>query len=149
MGNVTRRELIDQYKIIHREKLNYGRSSEDMISVVLLLFKSLKGKLFLDYGCGKSNLANQVSEVHGTTVCKYDPSIPEHSTRPKGQFDLVTCTDVMEHIPEEDITSVLMDIKNCSQNVYFVISTRLAKAVLPDGRNAHLTVKPGLGGSIK
>ena len=54
--------------------------------------------------------------------------------------DVVINTDVMEHIPAEDINEVLGHIKSLSNNVFFNISTRPANQKLPNGENAHCTV---------
>jgi 2-polyprenyl-3-methyl-5-hydroxy-6-metoxy-1,4-benzoquinol methylase len=34
----------------------------------------------------------------------YDPGYPKHSALPKGKYDGVICTDVIEHIDEKDLT---------------------------------------------
>ncbi len=71
---------------------------------------------------------------------RYDPAVPKLWDRPRGRFDLVLCCDVMEHIPMAGIDRVLQDIKSFSHQAFFSISTKLAKAKLPDGRNAHVTI---------
>jgi hypothetical protein len=71
---------------------------------------------------------------------RYDPAIPELSNIPIEQADMVINTDVLEHIPEVDIDEVLTHIRSFSPNVFFNISTRLAREILPDGTNAHCTV---------
>ena len=50
--------------------------------------------------------------------------------------------DVMEHIPETAVDSVLEKICSLSQNAFFNISCQLAWNKLPDGSNAHCTVYP-------
>jgi 2-polyprenyl-3-methyl-5-hydroxy-6-metoxy-1,4-benzoquinol methylase len=57
--------------------------------------------------------------------------------------DLVVCTDVLEHVEEDKIDSVLDHIFRLSaKSTYLVISTKPAKTILPDGRNAHLIIRP-------
>jgi hypothetical protein len=49
----------------------------------------------------------------------------------------------MEHIPEEQIPEVFEYIfSHADKFVFLGISTKLAKALLPNGENAHCTVKP-------
>jgi 2-polyprenyl-3-methyl-5-hydroxy-6-metoxy-1,4-benzoquinol methylase len=59
---------------------------------------------------------------------------------PEGEFDLVICCDVMEHIPMAEVGRVLSEIKRKSDKALFTISMRPARARLPDGRNAHVTL---------
>ena len=63
--------------------------------------------------------------------------------KPAGRFDIVICTDVLEHIPEHEIPIVLKEIDGYAWEIVFLsICTREARKTLPDGRNAHLTIKP-------
>ena len=77
----------------------------------------------------------------GYDVTLYDPYVEDYSTPPDGPFDLVLCTDVMEHIPRADLNSVLEYLATLSDHVLFVISLTFADALLPDGSNAHCTIE--------
>lgn len=66
---------------------------------------------------------------------------PEINSIPLDSADFLINTDVLEHIYEEDINKVLKDIFNISEICYFNISTRLASTILPNGENAHCTVR--------
>jgi hypothetical protein len=139
---VVRKNLIDQYKQLHKENKEYGKSSDTKFRIVSYLVKQGGKKSLLDYGCGKSVLMDSLyTNLPDIEVVKYDPAIEQFSQKPTQKFDLVVCTDVMEHIPEEDVSDVLRDIFDYSESAFFVISTRPANAVLPDGQNAHATVK--------
>ena len=100
-------------------------------------------KTVLDYGCGKA-LFHQ-KEWNATL---YDPAVPEYSNEPTGKFDLVICTDVLEHIPEEDIPRIVQQLKDLTQGwLYISVCPRLAgqKLTLPDSGeevNSHVCVKP-------
>jgi len=48
----------------------------------------------------------------------------------------------MEHVPEEEVEEVLADIASYAPNAVFAIALRPAAATLPNGDNAHCTVKP-------
>jgi hypothetical protein len=100
----------------------------------------LKPELVLDYGCGQSKLFELIEKA-GFRVARYDPAIPDLNKVPEGKYDLITCIDVMEHIPESHIEDVMDHISELSNNVIFIIDTIPAKNILPDGRNAHVTVK--------
>lgn len=55
------------------------------------------------------------------------------------------CTDVMEHIPTEDVPLVLSNILSAAQHVFFAICTANdfhGPALLGQGEHLHLTVKP-------
>jgi len=72
----------------------------------------------------------------------YDPYRPEYAERPPFNFDLVICTDVMEHIPEEDVQDVLDDIfDHADKGVFLTIAQFPAKKTLPNGENAHCTLE--------
>ena len=71
----------------------------------------------LDYGCGKGTMADAFPELEWG---EYDPGIPEKSTKPKGQYDLVTCTDVMEHVEYEFVKEVIGELSKHTGKVLFV-----------------------------
>jgi hypothetical protein len=51
----------------------------------------------LDYGAGSGLFADRMAELGFRNVASYDPfSMP---TMPSGRFDIITCTEVIEHIP--------------------------------------------------
>jgi hypothetical protein len=92
----------------------------------------------LDYGCGENRLAMALAPRR---VSGYDPGIPERSSMPK-PCELVVCTDVLEHVEPAKLDAVLDHIYRLTgKAAYLVISTKLANAILPDGRNAHLIVE--------
>ena len=70
---------------------------------------------------------------------------------PRGQFELVTCTDVLEHVERDMVPAVLADIAAMLNPTYgrlfLAVSIQPAKAILPPcaglpHRNAHITVEP-------
>ena len=131
---------IDQYKQLHKAS-KYGTSSgRQLLSPVQNLINKEKPQSLLDYGCGQSDLYKLITGV--PTVDRYDPAIPGIDVKPTGEYDLVVCTDVMEHIPEDTVDEVLQDLQLLGKTVYIVISCVPAYAKLPNGENAHTTVKP-------
>ncbi|SVD65110.1 uncharacterized protein METZ01_LOCUS417964, partial [marine metagenome] len=58
------------------------------------------------------------------------------------KHDISICVDVLEHCPLEDIDWIIEDFLSKSRKVVFVnISCSNALALLPNGQNAHITVK--------
>ena len=135
-----REKYIEQYKILHGKK-RYGTSSErQLVSPVQNLINKKNPQSVLDYGCGQSRL---YSKITGPDIIdRYDPAISGIDHIPRDHYDLVICTDVMEHIPEEEVDNVLRELKSLGDTVYIVISCDLAAEILPNGENAHCTVRP-------
>jgi hypothetical protein len=101
--------------------------------------EALRAKTVLDYGCGRGTLAHGLKDLK---VQLYDPGVPKRGALPK-PADLVVATDVLEHVEPARISAVLRHIwLLAGKGVYLTIGTAPADAVLPDGRNAHILVKP-------
>jgi hypothetical protein len=114
---------------------SWGNAGKSHAPEVEALAKTIDAKTILDYGCGTNTLAGAMAPRR---VSGYDPGIPERAMMPK-PCELVVCTDVLEHIEPDKLDAVLDHIFNLTgKAAYFVISTRPAKAILPDGRNAHI-----------
>jgi hypothetical protein len=96
----------------------------------------------LDYGCGSSRLVDWVAKLNDAVAYRYDPAIAEFSSLPIERADLVLNTDVLEHIPINHVDEVLRAISSISRHVFFNISTVEAANRLPNGDNAHCTVRP-------
>src|SRR5947207_13034544 len=114
-------------------------------------------RTILDYGAGKGmqyrpqkvvvdgeHVADgiveywDVDEVH----C-FDPGYAPHSALPERKFDGVICTDVLEHCPEEDLPWILDEIFGYAMRfVYLNVACYPARKTLPNGENAHITVRP-------
>jgi hypothetical protein len=73
----------------------------------------------------------------------YDPAVPEYENLPDGPFHGIFSTDVLEHIPEHQIPETIKEITfRAERFVFLAICTRPAIAILPNGDNAHCTLKP-------
>lgn len=111
----------------------------------------------LDYGCGQGSLRkgfkalfNDIPEgnpkAFDNMIVEYDAGIPDKDDPSilEKKYDIVICSDVLEHIEPEYLEHNINTILNCADKIaFFAISTSLANAILPDGRNAHLIVKKG------
>lgn len=133
---------IRQYEELHRSDPSYGSTSLKFIDEVCVMIDFMKPSSILDYGCGKGTLIDELEKRYPSIRChKYDPSIPEYNTIPVNHADMVLNTDVLEHIPVDDIDEVLESISSITQNVYFNLHHSRAAHVLPNGQNAHCTVR--------
>lgn len=135
-------DYIEQYKIVHNQSESFGTSSIEFLHLANLIIQELQPGSILDYGCGKSSLIEELDINKNTKKYRYDPAIEEYSVLPVDRVDLIINTDVLEHIPEEHLDEILNNISGISENVFFNISNRLASQRLPNGENAHCTVKP-------
>ena len=76
------------------------------------------------------------------TITCFDPGYQPFNRLPKGQFDGVVSTDVLEHCPREDIPWLLNEIFGfAKQFVYLNIACYPARTTLPNGENAHCTLE--------
>jgi len=138
--------LINQYKELH--KTEYSTSATNLHKESISQFLKLKEcETILDYGCGKAvqYFKEDIHNTHflGIMPSLYDPAVEDYSSMPEGKFDAVISTDVLEHIEEEDLDKVFEEIYSKAEKfVYLGICKSPALAILPDGRNAHVTQKP-------
>lgn len=92
----------------------------------------------LDFGCGKGNLVQVLTEAYpNINVYGYDPANPQFA----GEIpcvDMVVSTDVLEHVEPEYIEDTIEMLSLKAKFHYHLISCAPAKLILPDGRNAHL-----------
>jgi hypothetical protein len=95
----------------------------------------------LDFGCGPKG---GLMERFGEAVLPYDPHVEKYSGLPWGRtFESVFSSDVLEHMSLLKIREFFDNIRDSSARYVFLnVSTRKAFKTLPDGSNAHLTIKP-------
>lgn len=129
-----------QQKAMHARG-NYGRTGDKWAEHILDLIRSSGSLTVLDYGCGQGKLGRALAP-HGVQVAEYDPAVDGKDELPK-PADFVVCTDVLEHIEPERIGAVLAHLRQLTRKTLFaVVSLRPAVKSLPDGRNAHILLKP-------
>jgi 2-polyprenyl-3-methyl-5-hydroxy-6-metoxy-1,4-benzoquinol methylase len=128
------------YGQMHRERF-YGSSATELhLADAARVVRALNPSSVVDFGCGRSDLVAHFWRDGKRRIARFDPAIPEYQTIPEGHFDLALCCDVLEHIPMVAVDHALSLLKTMSDTAFFTISTRLARAKLPDGRNAHVTL---------
>lgn len=149
-------KYIEEYKKLHsdesfkRRGYVYGYGDGKIVvnnyDYIANLITKYSATSILDYGCGKAvgHTEKKVLDPLGITdIGLYDPAIPKWSTLPDRKFDGVICTDVMEHIPEQNVEHVLDEIISKAEKfAFFTISCNSAREMLSNGENAHITIKP-------
>tara|TARA_Y100000816_G_C25937739_1_gene489056 strand:+ start:115 stop:675 length:561 start_codon:yes stop_codon:yes gene_type:complete len=139
-------QFINLYKELHNSNKNYGNGSmysKQHVTLTDIVHKT-NSKNLLDYGCGKAQFyTEKIYNDLGCVPSLYDPAIEEYNTLPNTMFDGIFSIDVMEHIPEEGIPNVFNYMQShATKFIYLAICQRLARAILPNGENAHCTIKP-------
>ena len=151
-------DLIDSYKVLHQEEGKFkGISLVPLVPTLMSLVKENNCKTLLDYGCGKAipydkNRCKEVDLRHPIQkLCNlksfdlYDPAYEKYATLPDKKYDIVVCTDVLEHIAEQDIDYVLTEILSRSKKIVFLnISCQPALKHFKEGKfkgkNVHISV---------
>ena len=142
--NIISDDYRAQQSQLHSMPRGYGGSNTNVAGpAVLEVAQRMSAKSVLDYGAGKGHLGEYLF-THGFVgdYRPYDPAIPIWAEAPQPS-ELVACCDVLEHIEPECLKAVLQDLQRVTLRAgVFMINLREAKKTLPDGRNAHLIVKP-------
>jgi hypothetical protein len=116
-----------------------------------------KGKTLIDFGCGSGRAAQKLDEYFDVTPMDFahnalDPEVAEHFGDRFVQHDItkktaLRCdwafnTDVMEHLPPEQIDDALATILESADNCYFQIAT------IPDHFGDHPDIQEQLHLSV-
>lgn len=115
------------------------------------LFKRHAVKTVLDFGAGAGDGYRSPNKVHHEwglrriDVTLYDPAFKQHDhPPPEGRmFDAVLCSDVLEHVPEEETLAFIENLfKHARKIVWASVCCRPARKSFPDGTNLHVCIKP-------
>jgi hypothetical protein len=160
-------ELQAMYRQMHRKGEEFlgappeetfpGFSLDAQLARIKALIERTGADTVLDYGCGKGHqyrprpIKDEAGEVWpgvidywdiGEVVC-YDPCYEPYNKLPEGKFDGVICTDVLEHCPEQDIPWIIEELfVYATQFVFANVACYPARKRLPNGENAHCTIRP-------
>jgi hypothetical protein len=161
------RELLRMYQEMHLEGERFqgkaaqetfdGTSLKPQLQRIRRMVHSTGAKTLLDYGSGKGNQYNPMSlSVQGEgvwdsvidywgvdeVVC-FDPAYQPFSKLPQGRFDGVISTDMLEHCPEQDVDWIVGEMFSFAERfVFATIACYPAGKRLPNGENAHCTLRP-------
>ncbi len=155
-------EVIEKYKLFHENGIKnisgsrtfLGFSLEKWIVEIKKIIESNNCETIIDFGCGKGFLYNKKLKIgkyeysnlsefwNLKQIYLYDPGVEEYSKYPEDKFDGVICTDVIEHIPENDVVNFIEDLFKLSNKfIFVVIATIPATKYFDDGNNIHLSLK--------
>ncbi len=99
----------------------------------------------LDFGAGQGTLGKYVVEHLDRKIewTNYDPGIKGIDVPPDGKFDLITSSDVLEHIEPEEIDNVIkwMADHAIDHQYHHIACFPSVKKSLPDGRPYHMIVE--------
>ena len=163
------RAMVEMYATLHSEGANKGvtedhRAPEQTFAGKMLgehaptikeMIDRTSSRTLLDYGSGKGESYEQKDIQIGETVAPslqeywglesircYDPGYQPFTELPQEQFDAVISTDVLEHITEPDLPWILDEMFGFARRFVFAnIACYPAKKNLPNGQNAHCTVR--------
>lgn len=136
-------EYLVAQKMLHASPKGYGGRGDKWTLAVRNLAFAHGCSSILDYGCGQGSLGVALRQI-GFDITDYDPAIPGKDAIEKYKtFDLVVCTDVLEHIEPDRLAVVIDHLFRLTNKVLFlVIATRPSNKFFPDGRNVHLIIEP-------
>ncbi len=135
-----------------------GDQTKYYIKDIKSYIESTNSKTILDYGSGKAafykkkdlKILNESDKKEYNTIKDfwnvnkiefYDVGVKEYQVFPNKNFDGIICTDVLEHIPIEDIPWVVKELFSFAKKfVYIKVACSFAGSFLPTGENAHITV---------
>ena len=131
-------------KTYRQQRPTWGNQGARLASVITDLVMRYEVASVLDYGCGDGSLKTALlTHCPATflTIDEYDPGVDGKETCPPGPYDLVVCRDVLEHVEPAYLDAVLTHLYTLTGTLcYCQIAHIPAPAVLPDGRNAHLSL---------
>lgn len=133
-------ELIEHYKALRKHRV-YGISSLKSLRVIRPEVAALRPGSIIDYGCGQSRLIDSLDVDFDYQKYRYDPAVEAYSVKPNVVADLLINIDVLEHIEEQDLDTVLSEMRSLCKDAYIVVDLAPADLLLPDGRNAHVCLK--------
>lgn len=143
-------DLIPLYKEMAENGVNFpGLAILSHRAELKKLMRLYEAKRVLDYGCGRGEQYRAPHRLHADwglrwfEVTLYDPAFRRFAERPYGKFDAVLCSDVLEHIPEEEVEDTIGELLSLATKfVWASVCCRPAKKTFPDGRNLHVTLHP-------
>ena len=159
-------ELMSAYRQMHEEgapeqgigpeAMFPGQSLAEHAGALWAISRRFQLQTLLDYGCGKAMFYQPVHDIQapdgrrvtclqemlGVDATLYDPGYRRYSEKPAGTFDLVVCTDVLEHCDEADLPWIVDELFGFARTCLFAnVACYPARKSLPNGENAHCTVR--------
>lgn len=136
---------LEMQKELHARPKGYGGKGDKWAPAVAVMVDAFSAWSVLDYGSGQGSLKKALLPLltRSVRINEYDPAIPGKDAQPEFA-DLVTVTDVLEHVEPDRLSTVLAHLKVLARKaVFVVIATRPSNKTMTDGRNAHLIIESG------
>lgn len=132
---------------LHRNEwgVTGGKYAGDSIVKILEGFPEIE--TILDYGCGSASLMEYVkSKGFEKDWTLYDPGVFKYKKEPKGKFDLVITTDVLEHVEEPMLNNTIRKLQSLTgKYLLSEIACYFAGVKFKDGpyvgQDLHINVK--------
>jgi hypothetical protein len=164
-------QMVEMYSTLHDEGAESARKKDakrsasqtfsggslmDNAPAIRELIGRTGARTLLDYGCGKGEAYREKDLVFPNgdrapslsdywkldNIRHYDPGYEPFSELPTDQYDGVICTDVLEHVTEPDLPWIVEELFGYARKFVFAsVACYPAKKQLPDGRNAHITIR--------
>lgn len=145
-SDLISRNYVAEQQLLHARPNGYGGKGNkwaDEVAHLVILYDAFS---VLDYGCGQGRLVEDLkrrSNMNHLRLDEYDPAIPGKDRLPSFA-DIVTCTEVLEHIEPERLDAVIAHLQMLARKaIYLVVTIQPSNKTLSDGRNAHLTIENG------
>lgn len=146
-------DLIPLYREMAAEGQQFhGMSLNTHALAIGKLIRANDVRNVLDWGCGRGDPYRGPYKVWREWGVKwfdiwlYDPAFQQHDKLPPPdkKFDLVICSDVLEHVPEEDVDEFVARLfRHAGKVVWASVCCRPAKKTFPqNGENLHVTIRP-------
>lgn len=141
---MTRDDLIsegylDEQRTLHAAPRGYGQRGDKWASTISGIAQRHHVMSILDYGCGQGSLARALPDLK---IAEYDPAIEGKDAPPDRTFDMVVCTDVLEHVESDKIDAVVRHLSDLTERyLVAVVSLVPTSKTLSDGRQAHILLR--------
>jgi hypothetical protein len=140
----------DGYRTVDNQEVTHAFNDMEICAFrepVKKVLNQFKISTLLDYGCGGSDYEapgfdGQLSakECFGLSqVYRFEPA---RNVDQRQRVDAVVCFDVLEHIFIADVPGVVRELFSLADKLLVVnVACYSARALLPNGENAHITVR--------
>lgn len=127
----------------HQDSPDWGMTGHRWVQPFVDVFRRYASPLILDWGSGKGSFKAELAKVFPwADVVEYDPCVEgKEELNDSISYDWVVCIDTMEHIREDHVDANLLKMSEVATLGFFAIHCDPAIHFLPDGRNAHLTIR--------
>jgi hypothetical protein len=143
-------ELVPLYREMAAEGGNFhGLSIVQYSEMIAKLIRLYGATSVLDYGCGRADAYRSPHMLwrqwglKWNNVHLYDPAFEQYAVPPR-RADAVLSSDVLEHIPEEDVDRLIADLfLHARRFVWASVCCRPARKTFPGtDTNLHVTIRP-------